>query len=129
MPRVTIWKQSASSQIYTGIWVASLTYQCRLRELSDAMRLVADLLASTAGAHSPRAMVRAIATTLATRLAITRVELRSPAPGAIAVQSHGEWRGVDAGPLSAARVLADGLAVVAPAGLPAFCDDPAFRAA
>src|SRR4051812_12533267 len=92
--------------------------------------LLAELMASTADAHSPRAIVRAIATTLAARMSITRVELRAPAPSATAVLSQGEWRCVDSGsPTPAARLLATGLAVVPSAALPDFCSGTEFREA
>src|SRR5689334_108597 len=94
------------------------------------MVLLGELLASTADAHSPRAMVRAIATTLAARIPIVRVELRSPAPSAIAVLSSGEWQCIDdALPDPAARLIAPGLAVVATAALPGFLRGEEFRSA
>jgi len=92
--------------------------------------LLSELLAATADAHSPRALIRAIATTLAARMPITRVELRPPAPSATAVLSDGTWRCVEMPTLAtASRSLATGLAVVATGELPAFCRDAAFREA
>jgi transcriptional regulator with GAF, ATPase, and Fis domain len=96
----------------------------------SALRLLADLLAATADAHSPRAIVRAIATSLAARMPITRVELRPPAPCAAADRSAAEWRCLDAAPPApGAHLLAAGLAVVPAGELPGFCADPEFRAA
>jgi len=95
-----------------------------------SLQLLSDLLAATADAHSPRAMVRAVAASLATQLPIVRVELRSPAPGAVAERADGTWRYVESSaPSPSARLLATGVAVVATAALPEFCADAAFRAA
>src|SRR5205814_1025419 len=54
-----------------------------------------ELLAATAHAHSPRALVRALATVMAARAPIVRLELRSPACTATAALCDGEWRAVD----------------------------------
>jgi formate hydrogenlyase transcriptional activator len=92
--------------------------------------LLSELLASTAEAHSPRAIVRAIATTLAARVPVQRVELRPPAPNAIAVLSRGEWGCVDSEPASpSARLIAPGLAVVAASALPEYFSGAEFREA
>src|SRR5262245_6325176 len=76
-----------------------------------AMILVSELLAATADAHSPRALVRALATTLAAHAPVVRVELRAPAPRAAAVLANGDWSCVEATD-PAARELAPGLAVI-----------------
>ncbi|HEV7555472.1 MAG TPA: sigma 54-interacting transcriptional regulator [Kofleriaceae bacterium] len=92
------------------------------------LRLLSELLASTADAHSPRVIVRAIATTLARWVSIVRVELQSPAPDAIAVLSQGEWQCIESEPASpSARSIATGLAVVATSALPEFFGDAEFR--
>ena len=94
------------------------------------LELISEVLAATAGAHSARVLVRALATTLAARLPITRVELDSPAPRCGAELTHGEWRSLERfEPAAGTRVLADGIAVVTRGELPAPCTDPAFRAA
>src|SRR3954468_17788126 len=93
MPLVNHWKESRGA-------TAPLKYQWRHRPAGGTVRrmkdggilLLSELLAATADAHSPRAIVRAIAMTLATRVSVQRVELRPPAPTAIAVLSRGEWR-------------------------------------
>jgi formate hydrogenlyase transcriptional activator len=92
---------------------------------SPSNRLLARLLAATADAHSPRAIVRAIATALSTQLPVTRVELRPPAPAASAERSGEAWHCVDTVSTSA-REIATGLAVSGDA-LPDFCADPDFR--
>jgi formate hydrogenlyase transcriptional activator len=85
----------------------------------SVLTVVAELLAATADAHSPRVLVRAIANTLAAHLPITRVELRAPAPLAIAELAHGDWQCLDTTVAArTARVLAPGLAVVTTAPLP-----------
>ena len=92
--------------------------------------LVSELLAATADAHSPRAMVRAVAISLAARLPIVRVELRSPAPCVAVERVDGEWRQVDAPAASpSVRLLASGLAVAADGELSGFCADAEFREA
>jgi transcriptional regulator with GAF, ATPase, and Fis domain len=78
----------------------------------DMMKLIAALLEATADVHSPRALVRAIAATLAQHFAITRVALVEPAISAELV--GGDWRIADA-PCS--HVLAPGLAIT-PRGVP-----------
>jgi formate hydrogenlyase transcriptional activator len=93
------------------------------------MHLIADLLAATAGVYSARSLVRAIATALSTRLPIVRVELRAPAPAAIAERVGDEWRSVDAATGVGAKLLAPGIAVVARGRLPEYCSDPGFQAA
>ena len=95
--------------------------------MTTALRLLADLLAATADAHSPRVLVRAIAVTLARTLPIIRVELRPPAPAAIAELAAGEWRSAES-PSARAELIAPGLAIVATGALPAFCAEAAFRA-
>src|SRR5262245_55471566 len=91
--------------------------------------LISELLAATADAHSPRAVVRAIASVLDRHLALSRVELGAPAPVAAAEHVNGEWRSVESIPSPRAVPIADGLAVVARRPLPAFCAAPEFREA
>jgi transcriptional regulator with GAF, ATPase, and Fis domain len=83
------------------------------------LQLVTRLLAATADAHSPRAMVKAIATALSARLPIARVEL----PFGIAERVGDDWRCVDVATTGTARWLAPGLAVVATGPLPAIDGD------
>ncbi|HEX7702629.1 MAG TPA: sigma 54-interacting transcriptional regulator [Kofleriaceae bacterium] len=95
----------------------------------DPLVVIADLLAALANAHTARTMVRAIATTLSTTLALKRVELRAPAPSAIAELVAGEWRCIDSKPAPQARLIASGLAVVPRGALPALFTSQEFRAA
>jgi formate hydrogenlyase transcriptional activator len=93
-----------------------------------SMALLGQLLSATADAHSPRALVRAIAATLGASVAIVRVELRPPACRAIALLADGEWKCLESDqPVPAARLVAPGLAVVASAALPAFFRRQDFR--
>jgi transcriptional regulator with GAF, ATPase, and Fis domain len=85
-----------------------------------SIQLIGELLAATADAHSPRALVRAIAATLAKRTPIERVELTATTPGVVAVLTDGEWQCVDSPAGRGARVIAPGLAVVAGGTLPAY---------
>ena len=89
------------------------------------MRLVTQLLAATADAHSPRALVRAIAMALVEHVPITRVELA--APRAIAVRDGDGWRCVDAAPTVPLVQLAPGLAVAGK--VPSGFASPELRAA
>src|SRR5262249_46762555 len=57
------------------------------------------------------------------------VELRAPAPAAIAIRSGDDWQCVDEPPARTARAIATGLAVVTSQALPAFIAEPAFREA
>lgn len=111
--------------------VASTACQWQVARVTDGpIVLLSELLASTADAHSPRAIVRAIAMTLGARVSVQRVELRPPAPNAIAVLSRGEWACVDSEPASAsARLIAPGLAVVAASALPDYFSGAEFREA
>ncbi len=96
---------------------------------SGALALIAELLAATAEVHSTRGLVRAVATTLAARMPVVRVELRSPAPPAIAELSRGEWHCVETSPGARAKELAPGIAIVTRGKLPGLYDEPGFRAA
>ena len=71
----------------------------------DALTTIGELLGATASAHSPRVLARAIAGVLG----VERVELAATAPAGM-------------------KLLAPGIAVPASAALPAFCDEPPFRA-
>jgi formate hydrogenlyase transcriptional activator len=95
----------------------------------DSLVVIADLLAALENAHTARAMVRAIATTLSTTATLERVELRAPAPIAIAELVAGEWRCIDGKPAPRARLIAAGLAVVPRGALPALFTTAEFRAA
>jgi formate hydrogenlyase transcriptional activator len=74
--------------------------------------LISDLLSALADAHTPRAMVRAIATVLGSRMALKRVELRASTPIAIAELIGNEWRCIEGAPAAKAHVLVPGLAIV-----------------
>ncbi|MDQ3367520.1 MAG: sigma-54 dependent transcriptional regulator [Myxococcota bacterium] len=94
------------------------------------LTLLGELLAATADAHSPRRLVRAFAETLATQLPVTRVELRAPAPTAVAQLSGSTWRCDDALPHpSSLELLAPGLAVLTRGPIPERWRDPAVREA
>jgi formate hydrogenlyase transcriptional activator len=95
----------------------------------DPLVVIADLLAALANTHTARAMVRAIATTLSNTLALKRVELRAPAPIAIAELVAGEWRCIDSKPAPQARLIASGLAIIPRGALPAWFTTAEFRAA
>jgi formate hydrogenlyase transcriptional activator len=86
--------------------------------------VVAELLAAVADVHTPRALVRAIAEALASRVSLRRVELRAPAPLAAVEQLNGQWRSVDPSQRPQAVSLAPGLGVVPIDPLP-----PAFTSA
>jgi formate hydrogenlyase transcriptional activator len=90
--------------------------------------VIAELLAALADAHTPHALVRAIATTLAARIPLTRVELTRPSVSAELVA--GQWR-FETAPLRAPRAIAiaTGLAIVPRGSLPEFVGNPEFRAA
>ncbi|HTE54653.1 MAG TPA: hypothetical protein VK698_27555, partial [Kofleriaceae bacterium] len=93
------------------------------------MLLLADLLAALADAHTPRATVRAIAATLATRVPLARVEL-GPADRRVIVEASGDgWRHVEAAARGPASVeVAPGLALAPRGELPGFFAEAGFRA-
>jgi len=93
------------------------------------MLLLADLLATLAGAHTPRATVRAIAATLTTRVPLARVEL-GPADRRVIVEASGDgWRHVEAAARGPASVeVAPGLALAPRGELPGFFAEAGFRA-
>jgi transcriptional regulator with GAF, ATPase, and Fis domain len=96
---------------------------------SAGLRAIGDLLASVGDAHTPRSLVRAIATSLSGFVPMRRVELRSPAPVAIVERIGDDWSSVDPITSGKAEVLAPGLAVIAMRPLPAELTTAAFRAA
>jgi transcriptional regulator with GAF, ATPase, and Fis domain len=83
-----------------------------------ALQVITDLLAATGEAHTPRALVRAIATSLSAHVPLRRVELRVPDCEAGVELVGGEWRSVD-GRATSATLLAPGLTVVPVRGVPA----------
>jgi transcriptional regulator with GAF, ATPase, and Fis domain len=89
--------------------------------------MVSAVLGAIDGAHTPRALARAIADALAPHLPLRRLELRTTTPIAIVERDHGEWRSVDSKPDVDATVLAAGLAVVLTAPLPGAFAAPALR--
>ena len=90
----------------------------------QALGVVSELLAEVADAHTPRALVRAIAERLSSRVSLRRVELRAPSPLATVELSNGEWRSVEPSPDPRAVLISPGLAVVPIDPLP-----PAFTSA
>src|SRR5262249_10538183 len=96
---------------------------------APALRLVTALLDAVADAHTPRSLVRAIATSLASHLPVQRVELGPAAPVAIVERSGDDWLPVDPEPDPKATVLARGLAIVALHPVPAEYTGPEVRAA
>jgi len=95
----------------------------------EALRVIAELLGAVGDAHTPRALVRAIAASLASHLPLRRVELRPPAPIAIVELDDDDWRSIDAMPDPGATIIAPGLAIVSTRPLAAPYTSPEFRAA
>jgi len=92
-----------------------------------ALRLIAELTAAIGAAHTPRALVRAFATSLATTVPVQRVEL---AALTVALERAGEdWVPSTAGRSKRAVELAHGLWLVAERALPAELTAPAVRSA
>ncbi len=96
---------------------------------SEALRALGDLLAAVADTHTPRSLVRAIAESLSSHLALRRVELHAPALLAIVERDADDWRSVDPVPDPKADTIAEGLAVIATRPMPAELTTPAFREA
>ena len=100
---------------------------------ASALRAIGDVLAAVADAHTPRALVRAIATSLSAHVALRRVELRASAPIAIVERERGRgvraWRSVEPAPDPRAELLAPGLAVIAARELPPALAARDFRVA
>jgi transcriptional regulator with GAF, ATPase, and Fis domain len=94
---------------------------------AEALAIVAELLAAVADVHTPRALVRAIAQSLSSRVLLRRVELRGDAVSAAVEQSDGQWRSVDPAPHSQAVSIGSGLAVVPTRPLPAAFTSAEFR--
>jgi len=92
------------------------------------MRVLAELVAAVAEAHTPRAFVRAIAVRLERHIAIRRVELRGAGPVAVH-KIDGDWRVVDPKRDAKAVLIATELAVVPVRPLPKELAAPAFREA
>ena len=93
----------------------------------QALAVVSELLAAVADVHTPRALVRAIAERLSSRVSLQRVELRPPAPLAAVEQSNGQWRSVEPSPHPRAVSVAPGLAVVPAHSLPPAFTSDEFR--
>jgi formate hydrogenlyase transcriptional activator len=95
-----------------------------------AFALIGELLAAVGEAHQRRAMVRAVATTLATRMNVVRVELGTGQDRVIAQLDDGAWRCVEVATRGGGGVsLVPGLRVAARGPLPAFFALAGFRAA
>jgi formate hydrogenlyase transcriptional activator len=95
---------------------------------APALRAIADLLEAVADAHTPRALVRAIATSLSSRLALRRVELRLPALTAVELHAN-EWRSVAPIPDPAAEIIVPGLGIITTRALPPELATAEFRVA
>ena len=95
-----------------------------------ALRAIGELLAAVGDAHTPRSLVRAIATSLSSHLSLRRVELRPPAPLAIVERDAHEWRSVDDGmPDPRAKEIVPGLALIATRPLPRELETRELKAA
>jgi formate hydrogenlyase transcriptional activator len=94
-----------------------------------ALRAISDLLEAVADAHTPRALARAIATSLSSRLPLRRVELRAPAPSAMVELDGNDWRSVDPIPDPKAQAIAPCLAIVSTRPLPPEFATAEFRSA
>src|SRR6185503_4648430 len=104
----------------TDISVASSVISVNACVVADAsLRVIADLLFALGDAHTPRALVRAVAASLSEYLPVRRVELGPPAPIAAVEREGGAWRAADPTPDPSATVIASGLAIVATRPLPA----------
>jgi formate hydrogenlyase transcriptional activator len=94
---------------------------------NESLAVVSELLAAVTDAHTPRALVRAIAERLSSRVALRRVDLRSPAPLAAVEHANGQWRSADPATHPQAVSIAPGLAVVPTHTLPAMFTSAEFR--
>ncbi len=93
-----------------------------------SLAIIGELLGATANAHSPRALVRAIAGVLGRHAPIERVELSAPGPRIAAVRIADNWQCIEATRTSrGCREVARGIAI-APLPL-AWLADGEFRAA
>jgi transcriptional regulator with GAF, ATPase, and Fis domain len=92
--------------------------------VSNPLDLLAQLLSATADAHTPRMLARAIATTLATRAAVTYVAVDS---AAVELRA-GEWQPAEPR-TRGAQTIVPGLRVSTRGVLPMYFADPAFNAA
>jgi transcriptional regulator with GAF, ATPase, and Fis domain len=93
----------------------------------QTLAVISDLLAAVGDVHTPRALVRAIADCLSTRISLGRVELRTPASAAAVEHANGQWRAVDPAPDARAVSLASGLAVVSLRSIPPSFTSSEFR--
>jgi formate hydrogenlyase transcriptional activator len=92
--------------------------------MSDALDVLAELLAATADANTPRMLARAIATTLATKAPVTYVSV-----GVAALElREGHWKPVEAQGRSAEMVV-PALSLSARGALPSYFSERAFKAA
>jgi formate hydrogenlyase transcriptional activator len=79
--------------------------------VADSLRALSAVLEAINGAHTPRALARAIAAGLAGFIPVRRLELRAIAPIAIVELDDGDWRVVEAPADPRAIAIARGLAV------------------
>jgi len=95
--------------------------------VDESLRALSAVLAAINGAHTARALARAIAEGLAPYVPIRRLELRAVAPPAAVELEDGYWRAVASDPDPRAVSLAPGLAGVLAVPLPPPYATPAFR--
>jgi transcriptional regulator with GAF, ATPase, and Fis domain len=93
------------------------------------LRVLASVLPAVADAHTPRALVRAIATALSTHVPLRRVELRTSEQIAIVERDGDDWRAVDPKRDPRAIEIAPGLAVISTRALPPELKTSEFGAA
>jgi formate hydrogenlyase transcriptional activator len=87
-------------------------------DVANSLRALSSLLGAIHGAHTPRALARAIAGGLAAHMPIRRLELRAIAPVAIVAREAGEWRVIEAPADPRAIAIAPGLAAILGGRLP-----------
>jgi transcriptional regulator with GAF, ATPase, and Fis domain len=117
--------------LITDISVASTGLPVNAGVVADTQALgaVGNLLEAVADAHTPRSLVRAIATSLSAYLPLRRVELRASTSVAVVELDAQGWRSVAPALDPRADLVVPGLAVIATRRLPPEFTTPAFRAA
>lgn len=95
--------------------------------VEDSLRALSAVLGAINGAHTPRALARAIAEGLALYVPVRRLELRAVSPSAIVELDDGQWRAVESQPEPRAVTLAVGVAGLLRGPLPAAYATPEFR--
>jgi transcriptional regulator with GAF, ATPase, and Fis domain len=98
----------------------------------EPLRLLTDLLAATADAHTPRAMARALAAGLSRHITLTRLQLEAPDETITVERAGADWQCVDTPSRRTPSVaITPHLSITQPRGAraPALLRDPAVRAA